>query len=99
MLRNALRRSIEEFYHCSIEMGKLFFGHLACLYIPNYCYLIASEMCNELSYFIINILSSKYHIQLGPDDSMSFPAVYGANKVNCSCSLDHLYVAKIVLWH
>ena len=44
VLRNALQRSIEGFYQCSIQMGKLFSGHLACFYIPNYCYLIASEM-------------------------------------------------------
>ena len=33
---------------------------------------------------------------MGPDDSMSFPAVYGAKKVDCSCgcSLNSFYDVK-----
>ena len=38
-------------------------------------------------HFIANMLNCKHHIQLGPDDIVSFPAVYGAGKAN-SCSLD-----------
>ena len=36
------------------------------------------------SYFDVNTINSKRHMQLGPDDSESFPAVCGANKV-CIC--------------
>ena len=34
------------------------------------------------------MLNCRHHIQLGPDDSMSFLTVCDANKVHCSCSLD-----------
>lgn len=32
----------------------------------------------------VNMLKCKHRMNLGLDDSVSFPAVYGANKVCCS---------------
>ena len=39
-------------------------------------------------HFIVNMLNCKHHIELGPGDSVSIIAVYGAIKVNCSCSVE-----------
>ena len=38
----------------------------------------------NFTYLDLYILNSKHHIQLGPDDAVSFPAVYGVSKVCCS---------------
>ena len=38
----------------------------------------------NFAYFVEYILNSKQHMQLGPDDSVSLPTVYGVNKVHCS---------------
>ena len=49
-------------------------------------------ICCGLNFFhiIVHMLNCNNHLQLGLDDSMPFLAVYGANKVLCSCgySLD-----------
>ena len=42
----------------------------------------------NFAHFIKNALNCEHHIQLVPNDSVSFPPVYGANKVSCSCSSD-----------
>ena len=42
----------------------------------------------NFAHFTVNMINCKHHIQLGPGGSVFFPAVYGANKVNGSCSLD-----------
>ena len=34
----------------------------------------------NFTYLCIKMLNSKHHIQLGPDDSVSFPVVYGGAK-------------------
>ena len=45
-------------------------------------------------HFNVNMFNCQHNIQLGPDDSMSFPAIYGADNVHCSCSLD-LFICDI----
>ena len=35
----------------------------------------------NFTYLIVYMLNCKHHMQLGPNDSVSFPAVCGVNKV------------------
>ena len=50
-------------------------------YIPNSANHRASEM--SFAHPLLNMPDSKHHMQLGPYDLVSFPAVYDANKVHC----------------
>ena len=36
----------------------------------------------NFTYHVVHMLNNLHHEQLGQDDSMSFPALYGANKVH-----------------
>ena len=56
------------------------------------------------AYRVLYMLNSKHRLQLRPDDPVSFPAVYGVNKVRCSvfkflgdvqCSLFYIYAYHI----
>ena len=40
------------------------------------------------------MLNCKHHMQLGPDDSVSFPAIYGVNKVRCSFFFNSYVIYK-----
>ena len=44
----------------------------------------------NFTYLDLTILNSKHHMQLGLDDSVSCPAVYGASKAHCSFLLSFL---------
>ena len=44
----------------------------------------------NFTYTDVHMLNIKHHIQLGPDDSVSFPPVYGAKQ-------DKLYFILLIL--
>ena len=45
----------------------------------------------NFTYLDVNILNIKHHIQLAPDDSVSFPVVCGAKKVVFNFDFEVIY--------